>query len=115
MRTLKHTVSAAALAAAIATVPLAADAQSVLRLDEVAVGELDPAKATDFADTMLMFNAYDTLLLPAQGTGGLVPHLASDYSVDGNDFTFTLRDDVSFESGNPLTADDVVYSYDRLI
>lgn len=115
MRKLKHTVSAAVMAAAISTVPLAAEAQSVLRLDEVAVGELDPAKATDFADTMLMFNAYDTLLLPAQGTGGLAPHLATDWSVDGNDFTFTLRDDVTFESGNPLTAADVVYSYDRLI
>lgn len=115
MKTLKNTVSAAAIAALLSTVPLMAGAQSVLSLDEVAVGELDPAKATDFADTILMFNAYDTLLLPAQGGGGLVPHLANDYSVDGNQFTFMLRDDIAFESGNPLTAADVVYSYDRLL
>ena len=48
----------------MATAALVAQADSVLRLDEVAVGELDPAKATDYADSMLMFNVYDTLLLP---------------------------------------------------
>ena len=39
-------------------------AETVLRIDEVAVGELDPAKASDYADSILMFNVYDTLVLP---------------------------------------------------
>ncbi|MFW5654049.1 MAG: ABC transporter substrate-binding protein [Roseicyclus sp.] len=111
--TRKGTILAAALAAATAlTSP--AFAQSVLRLDEVAVGELDPAKASDYADSILMFNVYDTLVLPNQGAPGHQPHLATSWEVDGATLTFTLRDDVTFQSGNPLRAADVVYSLERM-
>jgi len=100
------------LAAATLTAP--AIAGGVLRLDEVAVGELDPGKATDYADSILMFNVYDTLVLPVQGGPGYAPHLAEGWSVDGNTFTFKLREDVRFQSGNPMTAEDVVFSLDRM-
>jgi peptide/nickel transport system substrate-binding protein len=108
---------AAALLAATSTITLsatAATAGGVLRLDEVPVGELDPAKATDYADSMLMFNVYDTLVLAKQGETGLAPDLAEGWSVDGNSYTFKLRQDVKFQSGNPLTADDVVFSLKRM-
>ena len=98
--------------AAIAASPAAAE--TVLRLDEVAVGELDPAKATDYADSILMFNVYDTLVLSKQGGAGVVPHLAESWETDGKTYTFKLRTDVKFQSGNPLTADDVVFSLDRM-
>ena len=98
--------------AVIAASPAAAE--TVLRLDEVAVGELDPAKATDYADSMLMFNVYDTLVLSKQGGAGVVPHLAESWETDGKTYTFKLRTDVKFQSGNPLTADDVVFSLDRM-
>ncbi|BCH35467.1 twin-arginine translocation pathway signal protein [Mesorhizobium sp. L-8-10] len=91
-----------------------ATAETVLRLDEVAVGELDPAKATDYADSILMFNVYDTLVLSRQGGAGVVPHLAESWETDGKTYTFKLRTDVKFQSGNPLTADDVVFSLDRM-
>jgi len=104
--------SAALLAATALTAP--AMAQTVLRLDEVAVGELDPAKASDYADSILMFNVYDTLVLPTQGGPGQQPHLATGWEVDGAAYTFTLRDDVAFQSGNPLTAADVVWSLERM-
>jgi peptide/nickel transport system substrate-binding protein len=49
---------------------------------------------------------------------GLEPtaQLATDYSVsdDGRTYTFTLRDDVTFHNGKNLTADDIVYSWERL-
>lgn len=89
-------------------------AETVLRLDEVAVGELDPAKASDYADSILMFNVYDTLVLPRQGGPGQVPHLAKSWETDGTTYTFSLRDDVVFQSGNKLTAEDVVYSLKRM-
>ncbi|TNC62887.1 ABC transporter substrate-binding protein [Rubellimicrobium roseum] len=110
----KSPLKALLLSAFLSTTALAASAQTVLRLDEVAVGELDPAKASDYADSILMFNAYDTLVLPAQGEPGHVPHLATEWTADGNVYTFTLRDDVKFHSGNPLTAEDVVFSIDRM-
>ena len=89
-------------------------AGGVLRLDEVAVGELDPSKASDYADSILMFNVYDTLVIPRQGGPGHVPHLAESWEGSGETFTFRLRDDVKFQSGNMLTAEDVVFTFDRM-
>ena len=100
--------------AVLAIAAQAATAQTVLRLDEVAVGELDPARASDYADSILMFNVYDTLVLPRQGGPGHVPHLAESWEGSGTEFTFKLRENVNFHSGNPMTADDVVYSFERM-
>jgi len=112
---MRTTALAALLAsAALATAASAADAERVLRLDEVAVGELDPAKASDYADSVLMFNVYDSLVLPRQGGPGHVPHLAESWEGSGKEYVFTLRSDVEFQSGNPLTAEDVVFSFDRM-
>ena len=111
---LRTATPALLLSAFLSTTALPALAQTTLRLDEVAVGELDPGKASDYADTILMFNAYDTLVMPAQGAPGQVPHLATAWEIDGNTFTFTLRDDVTFHSGNPMTAEDVVFSVERM-
>ncbi len=91
----------------------AAQAETVIRIDEVAVGELDPGKASDYADSILMWNMYDTLVMAKQGGGGVVPMLAKSWDVDGNTFTFHLRDDVKFHSGNSMTAADVVFTFKR--
>ena len=107
-------IAATSLAGIAVITASPAAAETVLRLDEVAVGELDPAKATDYADSMLMFNVYDTLVLSKQGGAGVVPHLAESWETDGKTYTFKLRTDVKFQSGNPLTADDVVFSLDRM-
>lgn len=107
-------LSAALLAATMLTSISAASAETVLRLDEVPVGELDPGKATDYADSVLMFNTYDTLVLSKQGGPGVVPHLAESWETDGKTYTFKLRGDVKFQSGNPLTSEDVVFSLDRM-
>ncbi|MEM1400429.1 MAG: ABC transporter substrate-binding protein [Pseudomonadota bacterium] len=109
----KRSLFAGALMAATA-LSSAAFAETVLRLDEVAVGELDPAKASDYADSILMFNVYDTLILPNQGGPGHQAHLAESWTSDGSTYTFTLRGDVSFQSGNPMTAEDVVFSLERM-
>ncbi|WP_299346507.1 ABC transporter substrate-binding protein [uncultured Maritalea sp.] len=112
MTNLQTKLFAGLLAATVLTVP--ALAETVLRIDEVAVGELDPAKASDYADSILMFNVYDTLVLPTQGAPGHSPHLAKSWSVDGANYTFELRDDVKFQSGNVMSADDVVFSLRRM-
>lgn len=116
MTSITRTLAAALLAAStLGSAALApAFAETVLRLDEVAVGELDPGKASDYADSILMFNIYDTLVIPVQGGPGYAPHLAESWEADGSDFVFKLRSDVKFHSGNPLTAEDVVFSFDRI-
>ena len=110
----KSVVSFAIVAALVASTPIASIAGGVLRLNEVPVGELDPAKASDYADSILMFNVYDTLILPRQGGPGNEPHLAESWEGSGNSYTFKLRSDVQFHSGNQLTAADVVFSFERM-
>ena len=116
MRSTERTTLAALLAATALSATLAAPAFAggILRLDEVPVGELDPAKASDYADSILMFNTYDTLVMPAQGSPEVVPGLAESWTAEGAEYTFTLKDGISFQSGNPLTAADVVFSFDRM-
>ncbi len=86
-----------------------------LRLDESAVGEIDPAKGTDYADTVLAVNLYEGLVYPQKGGAGVQPWLAASWEIDGLEYTFTLRDGATFASGNPVTAEDVVYSFNRLM
>lgn len=112
--TFRQTLLATAAALAIA-VAAPASAERVLRLDESPVGEIDPAKGTDYADTVLAINIYETLVYPTKGGPGVEPLLATGWEIDGLTYTFTLRDGVTFASGNPMTAADVVYSYERLM
>ena len=49
--------------------------------------------------------------------GNLVPGLATEWesSEDGLTWTFTLREDVKFHNGDTMTAEDVAWSWDRVI
>lgn len=114
MKSILKPITAMALASSVLAAPVVANAGGTLRLDEVAVGEIDPAKASDYADSILMFNLYDTLVLPRQGGPGHDPHLAESWEGSGTEYTFKLRSDVKFVSGNPMTAEDVVFSLDRM-
>lgn len=83
------------------------------------VGKIDPAKALDETEMISVVNMYDPLYIPERTGGSMepTPHLATGYEVseDGSTYTLTLRDDVTFHSGNPFTADDVVYSMNRML
>ena len=114
MNQFKSSLKQLIIATTLCTIAASANAETVLRLDEVPVGELDPAKASDYADSILMFNVYDTLVLPRQGKPGHVPHLATAWKGSGTSYTFDLRTDVRFHSGNKLTSEDVVFSLERM-
>jgi peptide/nickel transport system substrate-binding protein len=90
-------------------------AETLFRLDASAPGEADPDKGIDYIGSVLAFNLYDALLVPGQNGAPVAPHLATTWKIDGNDYVFTLRPDVKFHSGNPMTADDVVFSFNRLM
>lgn len=89
-------------------------AGGVLRLDDSPIGEIDPAKGNDSADTILAVNLYDSLVRPVSGGGNVEGLLAKSWTATDTEYTFTLRDDVKFQSGNPLTAEDVVFSFNRM-
>ena len=46
-----------------------------------------------------------------------VPVLAESWEVhaDGTEWTFRVRQGVTFHDGSPLTAEDVVYSFQRIL
>jgi peptide/nickel transport system substrate-binding protein len=50
-------------------------------------------------------------------TGEVVPALAESWEIseDGKEFVFTLREGLKWSDGEPLTADDVVFSYQDAI
>ncbi|MEM6528734.1 MAG: ABC transporter substrate-binding protein, partial [Chloroflexota bacterium] len=78
---------------------------------------LDPARG--FTQTTGIINraTYDTLTtFPDEDASEVLPWLATEWDVseDGLVYTFTLREGVTFASGNPVTADDVVFSIERL-
>ncbi len=110
------TIAGAMLVFVMATsAPSPAAADTTLRLDEVAPGEIDPGKSTKSIDSVLLYNIYDMLLMPGPGGAGFAPSLAESYDGDGTTFTFKLRSGVKFHSGNEVTADDIVFSLNRLV
>ena len=77
---------------------------------------LDPHKTVAAATFQITRNIYDTLVQTDE-KGRLVPDLALRWapSADGLQWTFTLREGVHFHNGRLMTADDVVYSFQRLL
>jgi peptide/nickel transport system substrate-binding protein len=105
---------ASLLAAGLVATALSARAETVLRTEETAPGELDPSRVAKYSDGMLAFNVYDALVLPGAGANQIEPLLADSWIVEGNTYTFKLRTDAKFHSGNPVTAEDVVFSLERM-
>ena len=79
------------------------------------VASLDPHYATTGDTRAVMFNMFEGLV-KASPEGGVTCAVASDYTVsaDGLTYTFTLREGVTFHNGQPVTAEDVVYSLKRV-
>ncbi|GAA1478491.1 ABC transporter substrate-binding protein [Nocardioides aestuarii] len=86
----------------------------------VAIGgepdQLDPHKTTSYFSFQVLENVYDTLVEPDENLE-MQPALAEswDLSEDQLTWTFQLRDGVTFHDGAEMTADDVVYSFERII
>lgn len=79
--------------------------------------DLDPATAT-LPDEFFVLGALSEGLLVPDPTGGTpLPGAAERYeiSADGLTYTFHLRADAAWSDGTPVTADDFVASYRRLL
>ena len=79
-----------------------------------AFSTVDPHNLSLNSDIMLSRQIYEPLYW-INDEGEEIPMLATEYSVseDGLTWTFHLREGVTFQNGDPLTAQDVVYSYER--
>ena len=75
----------------------------------------DPHIAYGASSASLQGNMYDTLVT-YDSTGNIVPSLATSWDIqpDGTVYTFKLQQGVNFHDGTPLTASDVVFTFDRI-
>jgi len=78
----------------------------------------DPARLAQYSSPMTVHNVYDTLVTMTPGDYiDLKPNLATswEYRPDGKAVRFKLRQGAKFASGNPVTAEDVKWSIERVI
>jgi len=117
------TAAATTTTAVASTAPVAAvsEAGQTARTDLIMglVGEpktMDPTEVSDLVSFSFFFNMYDPLIR-FDADDELRPGLAESWEVsdDGLQVTFHLRDGVKFWNGDPLTAEDVVFSYNKAI
>ena len=78
---------------------------------------LDPAAVTAVNDFRILVNVYEGLTRYKSGTLEVEPALATEWSIseDGTEYTFTLRDGVSFHDGTPFNAEAVKFNFDRML
>ena len=78
---------------------------------------LDPHVVFDIGRIATRLNMYDCLVRWVDNPPKLAMWLAEkvDISPDGLDYIFTLRKGATFHDGSPVTADDVVYSMERIL
>jgi len=77
---------------------------------------LDPAKASDLQGFTVIGVLYGGLV-KLDETLQVVPSLAETWSVSADSLTylFTLRDGITFSDGTPITADDVVWTFNHAL
>jgi ABC-type oligopeptide transport system substrate-binding subunit len=74
---------------------------------------LDPGLATDTTSSNVLLNIMDPLVKLDPETLKPVPSLAQSWDVNGANVTFHLRQDGKWTNGQPVTANDFVYSWLR--
>ncbi|MFB9376640.1 ABC transporter substrate-binding protein [Kineococcus gynurae] len=79
--------------------------------------QYDPHKSTAYPTFQVLENVYDTLVVPSADDLTMEPSLATEWTTSDDQltWTFTLRDGVTFHSGAEFGAEDVVFSYKRII
>ena len=106
---LRLLIMIAVLALSVAIV--AAQDEAVLVIGHAeSTDSLDPARGYTQTTGIINRATYNTLVtFPDEDASDILPMLATDWTIDedGTQYTFTLRDGVTFVSGNPLTAADV--------
>ncbi|MCK8482552.1 ABC transporter substrate-binding protein [Aliiroseovarius sp. S2029] len=124
MNTINRLLTSAAIGVALGVSSFAAYAETPAnmlvianRIDDVTT--LDPAESFEFAGSDISRNVYSRLVYldPLDLAAGYKPGLAESWEVseDGKTITFTMREGVTFHSGNPVRAEDAAFSLQRAV
>jgi peptide/nickel transport system substrate-binding protein len=112
-------IAAAALATVVfgATPQVRAATPGVLVTGDNLPANLDPHQIFDVPMQLYSLNAYDNLYRYEGNPPELKPWLALSHTVsqDGLTWEFKLRQGAKFHDGSEITADDVVYSFRRVL
>ncbi|MFC4356632.1 ABC transporter substrate-binding protein [Halobium salinum] len=89
---------------------------ATLDLINSTMSSLDPVGASDTASGWVTSQVFDGLMTYPDGAIPVEPVIAEGYetSDDYRTYTFTLKEGVTFHDGSEVTAQDFVYSYERL-
>jgi peptide/nickel transport system substrate-binding protein len=111
-----------ALSAVLITVAIIAPAFAQKSADTLritwrdAIPDVDPYYNSQRTGMVVAFHAFDCLVHRDPTTMEIGPALATAWKqVDPTTIDFTLRKDVTFQNGDPFTADDVVYTINTII
>ncbi|MDH5506535.1 MAG: ABC transporter substrate-binding protein [Anaerolineae bacterium] len=90
-------------------------AEGTLRIGMQPILATDPATISSDAEVLVASSVYD-YLVDVDAQSNIVPRLATSWDVsdDGLTYTFTLAEGVEFHDGSAFTAEDVVWTFDRL-
>ncbi|APX25826.1 MAG: ABC transporter substrate-binding protein [Rhodobacteraceae bacterium] len=116
---MRHLLASAAVAVLMAgTAPALAetpDDQLIVAFNMNNVLTMDPAAITGGEAVQILNNIYDSLISLDPEDKTLIPRLAESWEIsdDNRSVTFHLRPDATFASGNPVTAEDVAWSFER--
>lgn len=109
------TTPASSAAASGASSAAATTGSNILNvMVEVEVASLDPQLATDGTSFEVIAD-YTDGLMQMDSTGKAVAAIAESYDLsdDGMTYTFHLRKDATWSNGDPVTADDFVFGWQR--
>ena len=104
-----------------ASVSMAGEAAQGRTLNVAWTGDIETYDShMNTQDYSIPINVFDRLFeieIDENGSAQLINSLVEDYSVseDGMTLHFTIRPDVQFSNGTPLTANDVAYTFTRLV
>lgn len=75
----------------------------------------NPFNSKDNISSQMSDIMYDGLVTTHPVTGETIPKLAKSFSVNGNEYIIKLRKGIKWSDGKPITADDVVFTWQNII
>lgn len=75
----------------------------------------NPCNTKDATSSTMAGMMYDGLLTTDPKDGKVIPLMAKSYQIQGNDYIINLRKGIKWSDGKPITADDVMYTYQEIV
>lgn len=75
----------------------------------------NPCNTKDATSSEMAGMLYDGLLTTDSRTGEVILQLAKSFEIAGNDYIIHLRKGIKWTDGKPITADDVMYTYEEVV